>query len=611
MQKPRRRRLSAGKLFALTLVGLIGVGAVAVLSVPGMSKPIKGFFNTANTDVITFPVRLGSLPITVVERGSLESSSNSDVYCNVEGSVTIIKIAPEGTKVKKGDLICELDSAALRDSLVNQKITTESAKANFSNAKLTREVAEIAVIEYKEGIYVQDLATVEGEIKLAESDVTRSEDRLEWAQRMYLKGYVSLAQKVSEELNFKKAQFSLEQAMSKKKVLVDYTRAKTIKELESEVEKARSDELAKNATWDLEKSKEAKLERQIAACTLVAPIDGLIVYANDASRSFGSNQPQIEEGATVRERQKIISIPDITRMQVNAKVHESQIDKITPNMKALIRVDAFADQVLNATVQDVAPLPDAGNFFSSDIKVYTTHIRINDGLQGLRPGMTAQVEILVNRLENILSVPAQAILQYNGKDHVTKKVGDRFEQIEVQLGASNEKFVQVMKGLNDGDLVVLNPIALMSEDEKREAFRSASKDATKKEWGPGGPGEADADKGKAGAADPAKGKGGAPGAAGKGGDPAKAKAKAKGKGGRGGGAAFFEKLKSLSAEERQQLKSASPEERTALLKKAGLSDAEIQQMAEMRKNFGGGGGGGGGFGGGGRPGGGAPGGSDQ
>ena len=69
-------------------------------------------------------------------------------------------------------------------------------------------------------------------------------------------------------------------------------------------------------------------------------------------------------------------------MQVNAKVHESQIDKITPNMKAIIRVDAFAEQVLNATVQDVAPLPDAGNFFSSEIKVYTTHIRIDNLLAG-------------------------------------------------------------------------------------------------------------------------------------------------------------------------------------------------------------------------------------
>jgi HlyD family secretion protein len=579
------------------------VGAVTVYSVPAVSKPIKGFFGPSSSDIITFPVRRGPLPITVVERGSLESSSNQDVYCRVEGQTTIIRIVPEGTRVKKDEVICELDSAALKDSLVNQRITTESAKANYQNAKLTREVAEIAVIEYTEGIFIQDLATVEGEIKLAEADVTRSEDRLDWARRMYDKGYVSKATAISEELTFKKSQFAFEQAESKLKVLVQYTKGKTIKELGSEVEKSKSDELAKQATWELEKGKELKLERQIAACTLTAPIDGLVVYANDPGRGFGSTQPQIEEGATVRERQKIISIPDITKMQVNAKVHESQIDKIASRMKSLIRIDAFADQVLNGTVNDVAPLPDPGNFFSSDIKVYTTHIKIDDGLAlGLRPGMTAQVEILVDRLENILSVPVQAILQYNGKDHVTKKIGDRFEPIEVEVGSTNEKFVQVKKGLDEGDIVVLNPMSLMTEEEKREAFRSSSKES-KKEWGPGGPeGEA----GKGGPAAATKGE-----APGKGGDPAKSKGKgtgkAKGKGGRGGGNPIFQKM---APEDRQKFFRATDEEKSAILKKAGMPDDQIEQTLERMKNFQGGGGG---FGGGGRgrQGGGPPGGGDQ
>src|SRR5208337_1750017 len=140
--------------------------------------------------------------------------------------------------------------------------------------------------------------------------------------------------------------------------LLDYTKDKTIKELKSEVEKAHSDELAKEQTFQLEKTKEAKLEKQIINCKLVAPGEGIVVYANDPMRSFGSNAPQIEEGATVRERQKIFSLPDISHMQVNAKVHESQIDKITPKMKARIRVDAFSETELEGTVLDVAPLPD-------------------------------------------------------------------------------------------------------------------------------------------------------------------------------------------------------------------------------------------------------------
>ena len=64
----------------------------------------------------------------------------------------------------------------------NQKITVKSAEANFENAKLTREVAEIAVVEYEEGIFKQDQATIEGEIKLAESELARARDSIEFAK---------------------------------------------------------------------------------------------------------------------------------------------------------------------------------------------------------------------------------------------------------------------------------------------------------------------------------------------------------------------------------------------------------------------------------------------
>jgi len=602
---------------AAGLVTLLGIGGVVVYSVPGMSKPIKGLFFNGNSDVLTTVVRKTPLPITVVEKGSLESSKNQDAYCLVEGQTTILMIKPEGTPVKKDEIVCELDSASLRDQLVNQRITTKSAEANHENAKLTREVAEISVIEYVEGIFKQDQATVEGEIKLAESDLSRSEDRLDWARRMFDKGYVSMATKVSEELTLKKNRFALEQAQSKKKVLISYTKDKTIKELQSEVEKARSDELAKKATWELEASKEKKLEVQIVNCTIKAPADGIVVYANDPNRAF-TGQPQVEEGAQVRQQQKIFSLPDITRMQVNTKVHESQIDKLARNMKAKIRVDAFAADTLDGTVTDVAPLPDSTNFFSSDIKVYTTKVRIDQPLPGLKPGMTANVEILVDRKPSVLTLPVLTILQFHGKDHVAKKVDDRFVQTEVELGASNEKYIEILKGLNEGDIVAMSPMSLMTDEEKRAAFGSASKGG-KRDWGEDGSAPADA-KGAPGAGPPGAGTtvAGVAGAPAKGGDATKAKAKgkgaggsAKGKGGRGGGAAFFAKLKSLTDEERSQLRSpsTSEEEKSQLYKKAGLTDAEMQQMAEMRKNFGGGGpGGGGGFGGGRRGGGGPPGG---
>jgi hypothetical protein len=153
-------------------------------------------------------------------------------------------------------------TAEPRARLRAQQLATRKAKAHYEIAKLTRELAALAVEEYEEVFYPRDLATVGAEIQLAESNLARAVDRLEWAKRMFEKKYVSQGQKALDERNRKKAQFALEQAQSKRHVLVDYTKGKTIKELRSEVEKTRLDELDKEAAWDLEKARETELERQ-------------------------------------------------------------------------------------------------------------------------------------------------------------------------------------------------------------------------------------------------------------------------------------------------------------------------------------------------------------
>lgn len=594
MGRPRR----PGRRLALALLVLGAAAAAVVGLVPSVNKPFRELFASAAKEIVTSPpVRKGTLVVTVNEKGTLESAKNEDVLSEVEGTTTIISILPEGSRVKKGDKVCELDSATLQDNLKNQKITTAQAEASFLQAQLTRQVAETAVVEYEQGTFKQTYETNQGNIAMAQAELKRAEDRFEWTAKMREKGYVSEAQKTSDKFNLDKAKFSLEQAQTAMSVLEKYTKDKTLKELRAEVEKAKSDELAKKATLELEKDKEAKLERQIKHCLLIAPGDGLVVYANDPGRFGGNNQVQIEEGASVRERQKIFSLPDITQMRVNTKVHESMVNRITRGKPAKIRVDAFASEELNGTVQTVSPLPDANTFFGSDIKVYTTQVAIEKGPPGLRPGMSAMVQILVEQKPDVLSVPATSILEFNGKDYIyVRKPDGGFERREVALGISDDKVVEVKKGLSEGEQVVLSPTLLMTDAEKEQAFNGA-KDAAKKDWGPDAP-----------AAGPGAGPGapGIPGAgpnaAGGGGEAKKARTKGAG----GGNNPFFQKLQSLPPEERAKLKGASEEERNAILRKAGLSDDEIEQMKQMRGNRGGGQGGpGGGFGG---PGGGGPGG---
>ncbi len=570
------------------VIGAVAAAVVVGVGVPTVKRSVRGLFAATKAEVITAIVHTGKLIVIVKEKGNLESAANKDVLCGVEGGTTIIMIKPEGTPVKAGDVVAELDSASLRDLLINQRITTQQAEASYKQARLVREVAEYAVKEYVEGIYKQDLATYKGQIALAAADQKRAIDRLTWSSEMKIKGYVSLATNLADQLTKQQADFDLEQAMTQLDVLEKYTKEKQIKSLSSDVEKAKADELSKQSSLTLEQTKEKKLERQIEKCTLKAPAEGIVVYANDPGRMGGQQAVQIEEGASVRERQKIFSLPDMTKMRVNTKVHESMVDRIKVGRPALVRVDAAANEVIKGSVASLAPMADANSQFASDIKVYTTFVTLQGDTTkfSLRPGMSAQVEILVEELPDVLSIPVQSILEFKDKDWVFIKDGDGFRKAEVTLGVSNDQHVEVKKGLKEGDEVAMTPTMLLTEDEKREAYSVAAKDAAKKDF-TGDP--------NAKSSMP-KGVGVGAGA---GIDGAEGESKAKKKKGAGGGGGN-PLMQKLSPEDRQKFFSATPEEKAQMLKDAGVTDAEIEAMMERMKNGGGGGGGRGGPGGGGR-----------
>ncbi|MGC8641124.1 MAG: efflux RND transporter periplasmic adaptor subunit [Isosphaeraceae bacterium] len=253
---------------------------------------------------------------------------------------------------------------------------------------------------------------------------------------------------------------TLEQARGKLKLLQNYTRGRTIQELKSQIAERRSAELSRERAYQLAVSKEKKLERQIENCKLIAPSQGVVVYATDPR----SNQPpQIEVNATVRERQVIMWINDIDGpMLVNAKMPEAMVDREKVGQKAIVKIDALPDETLTGEVLDIAPLPDPTSFFNADIKVYATHVRIDKPLPGLRPGMSVQVEILLAEHDNALTIPIGAVIRLDGKERVAvKKFDGSFEWREVKFGDSSGTEVEVKQGLKTGEQVAMEPLKLL------------------------------------------------------------------------------------------------------------------------------------------------------
>jgi HlyD family secretion protein len=212
--------------------------------------------------------------------GEAAGQAKVDVFNPVEGRMVVLTSRPDGSQVAKGDIVCELDSTELKERLATQELVVRGAEADVHGARIAREVAALAVTEYKEGIFVSEHASVSGEIKLAESNLARAEDSLEWTTRMFVKGYMSKADAVTEQLALQKSRYALEHTQSKLKVLLDYTKDKTIKALTGLVETARASELAKQAALERERSVQRKLMDQIKRCTVVAPTGGRIEYAS-------------------------------------------------------------------------------------------------------------------------------------------------------------------------------------------------------------------------------------------------------------------------------------------------------------------------------------------
>src|SRR5262249_606036 len=147
-----------------------GVDLLAQKETPGVAPRLEGNLPAARAgDAPASAAMSGKFLGAIIERGVVETSQNVDVFSQVEGRTTILSILRDGTWVQKGQIVCELDSSALRDQLNKQSIIEKEAEGAYLNARLAREVAELALTEYVQGIYKQELDTLKGEIDAAES----------------------------------------------------------------------------------------------------------------------------------------------------------------------------------------------------------------------------------------------------------------------------------------------------------------------------------------------------------------------------------------------------------------------------------------------------------
>jgi len=419
---------------------------------------------------LTTAVELGPFVDEVIESGEVESSSNVEIRCEVQSrssaGTTILEIVPEGTHVGEGDFLAKLDDSALQTELLQQDIVCNNSHSLLIEAQADVEAAGLALEEYGSGTFKQEKEQLESAEFVAQENLRRAEEYLRYSEQLAERGYVSEVQLEADRFAVEKAIKELDVAGTKLEVLTNYTKRKMLNRLEAAIKTAETRLKSRQNTYDLDKTRLDKIKDQITKCEIRATASGQVVYANNNNLRIASGTVLIAEGLQVRERQIIIRLPDPKNMQVVAKIHESRIDRVKPGMKATIHVDAFPDLELIGTVRKVGeyPIPQI-NRYLEHIKEYATDVEIHDPPEGLRAGMNAEVAIQVERLEEALQVPPQAVVQRDGRYFCMVSSGEELEDREVQIGSANETFVVVEQGLRAGEQVVLNPHDYEEEPE--------------------------------------------------------------------------------------------------------------------------------------------------
>lgn len=445
--------------------------------------------------VPSFVAQEGPLTISVTSGGSIQSRDKVVISSELEGNNTVVWVIDEGTNVQTGDLLLEFDASELVDKRNEQEITVANAEANLVISKeklgitqgdcdaalLDREVdltlAKMALEKFEKGDYPQQVAQNESDIVVADEEVQRAAERLEWSQRLAKENFLTVTELQADQLALKKKRIDLDMAKMKMGVLTNYMVLQQRSTLESSLRRA--DRALVRTTWqnkatirqveselrartrerDRATNRLAELEFQISKSKIYAPTNGIVLYTSTVliSRRQWWIKP-LAVGSTAVERQELIYIPLESGMIVELMIPESSLNKIENGMPARVRIDAFPGKIFDGRLTKIGILPDGqSSQLNPDLKLYKCEVECDFHDAVIRPGMSCDVELIKETYDRALYVPVQCVVRVDGIPRVYVKEKDQWKPRTVRVGLDNNRMIHVMSGLRAGEEVMLAP----------------------------------------------------------------------------------------------------------------------------------------------------------
>lgn len=331
--------------------------------------------------------------------------------------------------------------------------------------------------ELEDGEARQQIRQLDGNVIKAKEDLQIYTTDLESMKTLAAQDFATQNELDRDQLKVNKATVDLELAKTALSLYIRYTLPKeaeqslstyeealmnlerTMQEVGAKLSQAEVGLNSARGKYNLEMDKVSDLEDQISKTIIRAERTGLVVYGSSGEGNpfRRSSEEPIQEGTTLRQRQKIITIPDMTKMGVTVNIHEAAVQKIAKGQTVSLIIDAFRERTLTGAVTRVAVLADSANMFMNpDLKVYPTVVRIDGVHDWLRPGMSAQVTILIDQLHDVVYIPIQAV-SYRGEDQVCYVVNasGSVERRVITTGSFTEEFIEIKDGLQEGEEVLL------------------------------------------------------------------------------------------------------------------------------------------------------------
>ncbi|MFW6133434.1 MAG: efflux RND transporter periplasmic adaptor subunit [Planctomycetota bacterium] len=322
------------------------------------------------------------------------------------------------------------------------------------------------------------LATAASDVQMAERDLVLAEDKLAFKLRANEELAPSSPYSENEiradRLTVDRLKLKVQDAETHRQMLRQYDIPRELRRLRAAVEaaelahdravvehqqaiaRARQDKQAKEMAFRIVDRKYQELLRdRDENLHYQAQEDGIVVYETGGRQRRSSDDVTIEVGEKIDPRQQLMIIPDMMTLQIETKVYESVISQVRAGLTASVRFDARPNEVFDARVARVAPMAEQGSWWTNPgVKHFEVIVKLDDDVEGLKPNMTADVEIFLGRITDALILPVDAVFEEDGRTYCYVVLRDgRIDKTPVTVGRSNRRDVEILGGLQAGAVV--------------------------------------------------------------------------------------------------------------------------------------------------------------